>query len=81
MSERYYDVVVVGSSLGARVAAALLAFNLGVEAGQLLVVAAVIALLAILVRAAPKAETPALRIATYSIGAVGSFWLIERVIG
>lgn len=63
------------------VVAALLAFNLGVEAGQLLVIAAVIALLAILVRAAPKAETPALRIATYSIGAVGSFWLIERVIG
>lgn len=60
---------------------ALLAFNLGVEAGQLLVVAGVIALLALMRRAAPVVENPALRIATYAIGTIGSFWLIERVIG
>lgn len=60
---------------------ALLAFNLGVEAGQLLVIALSLALLGGLTRWLPEAETPALRMATYAIGAVGSFWLIERVIG
>ncbi len=60
---------------------ALLAFNLGVEAGQLLVIASVIALLAAMTRFLPRAELPAIRAATYAIGAVGSFWLIERVIG
>ena len=63
------------------IASALLAFNIGVEAGQLLVVAALGALLAVLTRAAPRAETPALRLATYGIGITGSFWLIERVVG
>ncbi|MHA7820197.1 MAG: HupE/UreJ family protein [Erythrobacter sp.] len=63
------------------IATALLAFNLGVEAGQLLVIAALMAVLALLARAAPKAEDPALRFATYAIGAIGSFWLIERVLG
>lgn len=61
--------------------AALVAFNLGVEAGQLLVVAALVAVLALVGRSAPRAETPALRIATYGIGITASFWLIERVLG
>jgi len=63
------------------VATALLAFNLGVEAGQLLVIAGLAALLALLVRTAPNAEGATIRLATYAIGATGSFWLIERVIG
>ena len=63
------------------VVTALLAFNLGVEAGQLLVIGLVLALLSGLSRWLPQAEAPALGIATYGIGAVGSFWLIERVIG
>jgi hydrogenase/urease accessory protein HupE len=63
------------------VVTALLAFNLGVEAGQLLVIALVLALLAVFGRALPRAEAPVLKAATYGIGAVGSFWLIERVIG
>lgn len=63
------------------VVTALLAFNLGVEAGQLLVVAALVLLLILLERALPKAEAPAIRMATYGIGSIGSFWLIERVIG
>lgn len=63
------------------IATALLAFNLGVEAGQLLVIAVLVAALALLTRTAPKAETPLLRIATYGIGIIGSFWLFERVIG
>lgn len=60
---------------------ALFAFNVGVEAGQLAIVAVLFAGLAILARAAPDAEFPLLRLATYGIGTVGSFWLIERVVG
>jgi hypothetical protein len=63
------------------VVTALLAFNLGVEAGQLLVIAGVIALLAAMMRFAPRFERPVLGGSTYAIGAIGSFWLIERVIG
>jgi len=63
------------------IATALLAFNLGVEAGQLLVIALLIALLALIVKMMPKLEAPALKFATYGIGITGSFWLIERVIG
>lgn len=63
------------------VVTALLAFNLGVEAGQLLVIAGVLVVLAGLSRTAPTVQTRALKIATYGIGTVGSFWLIERVIG
>lgn len=63
------------------IATALLAFNLGVEAGQLLVIAFLLLGLAALIRAAPRFEMPAMKVATYLIGATGSFWLIERVIG
>ena len=63
------------------VVTALLAFNFGVEAGQLLVIGLTLALLAGLSRWLAKAEGLALRAATYAIGSVGSFWLIERVIG
>lgn len=62
------------------VAAALVAFNLGVEAGQLLVIATVLALLAMTRRFAPASETPALRLTTYAIGIVGSYWLFDRVL-
>ncbi|MDZ4275312.1 MAG: HupE/UreJ family protein [Erythrobacter sp.] len=62
------------------IATALLAFNIGVEAGQLLVIAGVLALLAAISRALPRLELPALRVAAYSIGITGSFWLFERVI-
>ncbi|MEM6475507.1 MAG: HupE/UreJ family protein [Pseudomonadota bacterium] len=62
------------------IAAALIAFNLGVEAGQLLVIAAVLAVLAGIQRASPTIEAPALRAATYAMGIIGSFWLFERVI-
>jgi len=71
----------IGLPRGA-IAAALLAFNLlGVEAGQLLVVGVTMAVFAMLTRAAANAEGPALRLATYAIGAAGSYWLIERVAG
>jgi len=62
------------------IAAALVAFNIGVEAGQLLVIAAMLALLALIQRALPVVEMPAIRIATYAIGIIGSFWMFERVL-
>ena len=63
------------------VPAALLSFNVGVEAGQLLVIAGVIGLRAAINRMAPRAEEPALKLATYGIGITASYWLIDRLIG
>lgn len=62
------------------VPAALLSFNLGVEAGQLLVISAVLAARAIVTRLAPRAEAPALKFATYAIGITASYWLIDRLV-
>lgn len=62
------------------IAAALLAFNIGVEAGQLLVIAVVLALLAVIRKAASAAMEPVVRIASYGIGVTGAYWLIDRVI-
>ncbi len=64
-----------------QLAMALFAFNIGVEAGQLLVVALTLVVLAGLSRAPDKAEYGGLKFATYAIGVTGSFWLIERLIG
>ena len=64
-----------------QLATALFAFNVGVEAGQLLVVAATIAVLAVLRKAPDVAESRVLKLATYAIGTIGSYWLIERLIG
>lgn len=60
---------------------ALLTFNLGVEAGQLVIIAAVLAALKLLRRYAPKALDPATLTATYAIGITSSFWFIERLLG
>jgi len=60
---------------------ALLTFNLGVEAGQLVIIAAVLAALELLRRFAPKALDPATLTATYAIGITSSFWFIERLLG
>ncbi|MEL6877609.1 MAG: HupE/UreJ family protein, partial [Pseudomonadota bacterium] len=62
------------------VPAALLAFNIGVEAGQLLVIAAVLVLRALIAKLAPRAEPPALKFATYAIGITASYWLFERIL-
>ena len=60
---------------------ALLAFNLGVEAGQLVIVAAALAVLAGANRFLPK-QTPRLRLAaTYVIGTTAAFWMIQRAFG
>ena len=64
-----------------QLATALLAFNVGVEAGQLLVVALTLIVLATLARAAENVQHGAIKVAIYVIGVTGSFWLIERLIG
>ncbi|MEM7688762.1 MAG: HupE/UreJ family protein [Pseudomonadota bacterium] len=64
-----------------QLATALFAFNVGVEAGQLLVVGLTLVVLAALRRAPLPAQGGTLKFATYAIGVTGSFWLIERLIG
>jgi hypothetical protein len=62
---------------------ALLFFNVGVEMGQLLFVGAVVAAIAVGWRVGERLcwRHPAWlwRIAPYAIGALASFWLVERV--
>ncbi len=63
---------------------ALLFFNLGVEAGQLLFVAAVLGLawVATHVRAVSSPVGAWSRLGSaYAIGSTASFWLIDRVTG
>jgi hypothetical protein len=69
---------------------ALLFFNIGVELGQLLFIGAVMAVIAVAVRAATKfsrwsaAPQSAFawceNISAYAIGAVAAFWLLERTL-
>ncbi len=63
------------------VPAALISFNLGVEAGQLAVITAVLAIRFGVRKLAPQAEGVALKLATYGIGITGAYWLIERLVG
>jgi hydrogenase/urease accessory protein HupE len=62
---------------------ALLFFNVGVEMGQLLFVGAVVAAIAVGWRLGERLRLPKpdwlWRIAPYGIGALASFWLVERV--
>ena len=58
---------------------ALLFFNLGVEAGQLLFVAAVLALIAICRRIRLNLPHWAPLVPPYAIGSVAMFWAIQRV--
>jgi hypothetical protein len=60
---------------------ALLFFNLGVELGQILFIAAVLAAIAAArqLRWAQKAKSSSLP--AYAIGAVAAYWLIDRVVG
>ncbi len=60
---------------------ALLTFNLGVEAGQLLIVAGCVAVLALLRRFVPPVLRPTVLAASYAIGITASFWFMERMIG
>jgi hypothetical protein len=58
---------------------ALLTFNLGVEAGQMLIIAATLAVIAGLRRLTPAALRPAVLASAYAIGCIASFWFIERI--
>jgi hypothetical protein len=64
---------------------ALLAFNLGVEAGQILFIAVVLAAGAAFARLYPEGRrqflpgSPALRTAAYAIGTLAAFWVFERM--
>ncbi len=62
------------------VPAALLAFNLGVEAGQLAIVATTIAAIALIQKVRANALPQLVRVASYAIGILASSWLIERLI-
>lgn len=57
---------------------ALLAFNLGVEAGQLLFVAAVMALLWLAARLVAPAPAWLRQAPAYAVGSLAAFWFIER---
>ncbi len=58
---------------------ALLMFNVGVEAGQLLFVGGVVILAALLGRISRVPSALVKRVISYGIGSVAAFWTIERV--
>jgi len=58
---------------------ALLFFNVGVEVGQLIFIAAALAVIALARRIPIALPAWAWRLPPYAIGAVASFWLIERL--
>lgn len=60
---------------------ALLAFNLGVEAGQLLIVGAALVVSASVRMLSAAALKPVQTVAAYGIGSIAVMWLIERVTG
>jgi len=60
---------------------ALFTFNVGVEAGQLLFVGAVLVLYSVARRIQPTPPEWAWRIPTYAIGGVAAYWMIDRVVG
>lgn len=62
------------------VSLALLSFNLGVEAGQILFVTVVLALMFVWRRSALRPPAWAWRAPTYIAGIAGSFWFIERTL-
>jgi len=73
---------------GGDIPMALLAFNLGVEAGQLSFVAGVLLIFGLgrfvwprLVEGLRAPGTPASTVMGYAIGAVSTYWLVERVSG
>jgi len=64
---------------------ALLFFNVGVEVGQLLFIAAILSLMALGRWFARREAIPqpawAWRIAPYSIGGIAAFWMVQRIAG
>jgi hypothetical protein len=60
---------------------ALLFFNVGVEVGQLLFIAGVLLLFALVKRTSIPQPAWAWKVPAYGIGAMATFWTIERVVG
>ena len=58
---------------------ALFLFNVGVEIGQLIIVAAALALVAILRRTQMELPRWVVRAPLYAMGTVASYWLVSRV--
>ncbi len=62
---------------------ALLFFNIGIEAGQLLFVVAIVAAVAFYRQIAQRSNVPlpvwARAAAAYAIGSIAVFWVIERI--
>ena len=62
---------------------ALLFFNVGVEIGQLLFIAAILSIMALARWLSKRAAIPqpawAWRVAPYSIGGVAAFWMVQRI--
>lgn len=59
---------------------ALLTFNLGVESGQLAIVAVALLVIALLRRLAAFAVLPLRHVAAYGIGTIAAYWFIERTL-
>lgn len=59
---------------------ALLTFNLGVETGQLAVVAVTFTGLAGIARMSPAALAPVRKVMAYTVGTVAAYWLFERAL-
>ena len=57
---------------------AMLMFNLGVEIGQLIFVAAIAALTLLLARWKPRVPLPPRSLVPYAIGSLSAFWFVER---
>ncbi len=60
---------------------ALLTFNVGVEAGQLMFVAAAVLLYAISRRVSLNLPQWVYRVPAYAIGGIAAFWFVQRTIG
>lgn len=60
---------------------ALFTFNVGVEVGQLIFIAAVLALYAVGKRFQATPAEWAWRVPSYAIGGIAAFWVIERIAG
>ena len=58
---------------------ALFTFNLGVEIGQLLFIAAVLGAIHLLAKVRTRRPVPGKLLAAYAIGVMATFWLFERV--
>lgn len=60
---------------------ALLTFNVGVEIGQLVIIGACLAAIALIARFLPRALRGATLAATYAIGSTAGYWFIQRLLG